>query len=263
MPGTQENTFDEKGNTIAGGEGEGETVVDETDDDAGGEGEGEGDGTATAAGDKAKYRIGDQEFNSLAEAQAYATQQVQTGDENAAYRRLVQDIITAKPGSGEVTPPAAAAPTIDEEKLWANPTEFLQNFANDIKKQTTQEMAQSLHATRVQQQNDDAIFAEFTNRHPDLADFRTEVEQYTAQNRQTVGNLANTKGRTAAYDYVALNLRDKFAKYADATKPRRVLKNGAGNAAPAGRGTSVTPPGKKNKPLSLAEQIRTIKKVKR
>lgn len=262
MPGENQNTervaeFDEGGETVA------ESTLEDTENDGGGEGDGEGEGGegAGAGGEgKGKYKIGDQSFDTLAEAQAFATQAVQQGDENAAYRRLVNEIVAAKPPAEGVTP---TGPTIDEERLWADPKAFLTDFAKQIKDQTTQEIGQTLHQQRVQAANDDAIFTEFTNRHPDLADFRQEVEQFTGQNRAIIANLANTKGRVAAFDYVALHLRERFNKYAEASRPRKVLKNGAGGTPPAGRGTGVTPKPPKNKPLSLAEQIRTIKKVKR
>jgi hypothetical protein len=259
MPGQQEQelreaVFDESGETLDDG---GAAPIVEEPGDGGGEPDGE---TGDAPPTEGKYRIGDQTFNTLAEAQAFATQAVQQGDENAAYRRLVQEIVQTKPPGENVTP---KGPQIDEERLWADPKSFLADFAKQIQDQTAQNITQSLHQQRVQQENDNAIFAEFTNRHPDLAEFRQEVEQFTGQNQQIIANLANTKGRTAAFDYVALHLRERFNKYAEASRPRKVLKNGGGAAPPASRGTGVTPPARKNKPLSLAEQIATIKKVKR
>lgn len=270
MPGTNEQTvpprktvvFGEDGGEIeASEENELQDVTEEAEAGAEGEeaeGEGEGEGAAgEGEGGEGKIKIGDMSFNSVEEAHAWASKQVGQEQDHTqevnAYRQVIQEALRNPNGGENVTP---AKPQFDEEKLWANPQEFLQEFGNNIRQQTLDEInkANALKA------NGEAVWNEFTGRHPQLADFREEVEQFAAANTKELAALTKAKGRTATYDYIAVSLKAKFQRYADAQKPRRELPNGKGGTSPSGKGTGVTPTKPAKKPLSFSEQIRSIKK---
>ena len=226
------------------------------------EAEPEAESEAPAA-EEGKYRIGDKVFQTLEEAHAYATSQVQQANEADAYRQIVQEALIQTPQPENVTQPQEPEIAIDEEKLWADPKAFLADFARKVSASTAQKINQSLDHQAALRAQGEQIWGEFTSRHPDLADFRGEAEEFTAQNKEMLQKLTRTKGRQATYDYIAMNLKAKFARYASAVKPRRELPNGSGGPSPSQRAPSVTPPKPAKKPLSFTEQIRSIKRVKR
>lgn len=252
MP-TQETVFDEQGNVVTE-----ETEHEETENTGNDAAEDENTGEPEAEG---KYQIGDRFFNTLEEAHAFATSQMSTLQTEAqvadAYRQGIRDAISRgeqqDPNAGQQTPPEE---DFDEETYFANPKEFLSNFAKKIKQETIQSFEQKAQT----QQQSETIWREFTDRHPALADFRTETESFVSQNADAVRAIIATKGQAAGYDYVALKLREQFNRYTKALKPARELPNGHGGASPSGTGKSVTQKTQTKKPLSFAEQIRSIKK---
>lgn len=220
----------------------------------------EGDDEPLAAeATEGKYQIGDKFFNTLEEAHAYATSQVNTLQTEAqvadAYRQGIRDAISRGEIPESVTQ-QAPEDDFDEEQYFANPKEFLSNFAKKIQTQTLQTVEQK-SATKEQSEQ---IWREFTDRHPALADFRPETESFVANNAEAVRAIIATKGQAAGYDYVALKLREQFNRYTKALKPARALPNNAGGASPSGARRSVTPTKTEKKPLSFSEQIRSIKK---
>lgn len=205
---------------------------------------------------KAKYRIGDKEFDTAEEAHAYATSVETESNENDAYRRIVKEALLANPPAESVTPDAD---DIDETQLFENPKEFLKKFAEKIETKTVQRLDQ----TQAQKTQSDAIWREFSDRHPALADFRNEAEMITGQNLALVQKLVKTKGQAAAYDFIALKMREDFSRKANALKPSKQLSNKSAATTPSGtKPAGVTPKPKEKKPLSFAEQIRSIKKRK-
>lgn len=207
-----------------------------------------------------KYRIGDQTFATQEEALAFANQAVELETQRAdAYRQGLLDgnISSANPGSG-VTPPAApAVPELNTEELYTNPQAFLDKFANKIKSETRNELS----AADQMKAQSDQIWREFTDRHPALAEFRSEVEQFVQADTANVRAIINTKGRPASYDYIATKLKSRFESYATALKPKRALPNNAGGASPTQSAASgVTPKETAKKALSFSEQIRSIRK---
>ncbi len=208
-----------------------------------------------------KYRIGDRHFETQEAALEYAQSQVsalETEQQIAdAYRHGMREALSRTTANGsEVTPVAETVPELNAEELYTDPKAFLNKFAHKIKTETRAEVDQSVANQRQSEQ----IWSEFTGRHPMLADFRTEVENFTAGNLGTVQGIIATKGRPAAYDYVATKIKSRFEAYANAVKPKRELPNGGSATPAAGKGPDVTPKGSAKKPLSMAEQIRSIKK---
>lgn len=240
--------FDEQGQTIE------ETVVEEVAPPQPEEPEVEAAEEPPADPPTEKYRIGDRTFATQEEALAYAQQQVEAdAAATDAYRQGLLDAQTAAaPRVESVTPP----PELNTEELYTNPQAFLDKFANKIKTETRSELDQK-EAIRTQSEQ---IWREFTDRHPALAEFRTEVETFVAANQAEVRALATKRGRTASYDFIATKLRSRFEAYASAVKPKRELPNNGTGAPPAQRAAGVTPKGPQEKPLSFAEQIRSIRK---
>ena len=214
----------------------------------------DGGEVAEEAAPAPKIRIGDQEFSSESEALSYA-QRLQA--ESDAYQRGVNEALAhARPGVGDVTPSVEAAPEENVEELYTNPQEFLKKYATKIKNEIVGEHTQreSLKA------QSDQIWREFTDRHPALADFRSEVEQFVAQNTTDVRSLIQAKGRPASYDFIATKLKSRFESYASALKPKRELPNTGGGPSPSPRAASVTPKQDAKKPSTMAEELRRMRK---
>lgn len=209
-----------------------------------------------------KYRIGERTFDKLEEAHAYASTHIEALETQTAiadaYRQGSLDARGGNGAAANVTPEPVPEDDINEEEFYANPKEFLKKFATDIKAKAVQTMDQQLSV----KQQEEQIWSEFTQRHPDLADFRAEVEQFAGQNKTALSGISQTKGRGAGFDFVALKLREQFSKYAQAAKPKRVLSNGGAGVSPTSKGASVTPKPGEKKPLSFAEQIKLNRKVK-
>lgn len=204
-----------------------------------------------------KYRIGDKTFATQEEALAYAQSQVSALETETqladAYRQGLKDALKQPVTTETVTPPQD---DFDTEELYTNPKSFLDKFAQKIKTEARTEIEQK-EAIRSES---DQIWREFTERHPSLADFRSEVEDLVNQNLTEVRAVIGTKGRPAGYDYVATKLRSRFEAYANAVKPKRELSNSGGGASPTQKIVSVTSKKEDKKVLSFAEQIRSIRK---
>ena len=242
--------FDENGNDVE------ETEVEETEGDPAAEVVDENPAEEGGEAAAAKYRIGNKEFATFEEAEKYATSQINALETEVqvtdAYRQGIRDAITQQNPAQSVTPPAAAPEEEVDVQLFSNPKEFLANFAKKIKQETREEIdtaaAQAAQAKR--------IWAEFSNRHPDLADFQPEVELLAQQNMEALRAVNATKGNEAGYDFIAMKMRTRLQQYKAAGKPQTQLKNGGGGATPPGTGTGVTPKTPAKKPLSFSEQIR-------
>lgn len=213
---------------------------------------------APAAG---KYRIGDKTFDTQEEALAYATSQVsalETENQVAdAYRQGLRDALShAAPPVENVTPATPPPPAYNTEELYTDPQAFLDKYARKIKEEARAEIDQSLSLKA----QSDQIWREFTDRHPSLAEFRNEVEDFVAKNQTEVRAVISTKGRPASYDYIATKMKSRFEAYANAVKPSRELPNKRSDASPSNKTARVTQSAPAKKPLSFAEQLRSIRK---
>lgn len=248
----KENVFDEQGNTIETIEAASDESVSEAP---------EATDEAPAEKPAAKFKIGEREFATQDEALAYAQSQVSalTAEQQIAdaYRQGIRDAaISGAPAAESVTPAQPAPDDINPEELYTDPQKFLDKFARKIKTETQAELD---HKDRLKTQSDQ-IWYEFTQRHPMLAEFRGEVEDYTERNLDEVRAIIATKGRPAGYDYVATKIKSRFEQYASAVKPKRELPNTGNAASPTARAPGVTPKRDEKKPLSLADQLRSIRK---
>ena len=254
-----ERTFDENGNTIeevvADAEGEGAETADVHDADVNQENEGD-----ASAAPQPKFRIGDREFATQDEALAYAQSQITTLSTEAqvadAYRQGIRDATAPNGVPATTVTPAAEVPKFNTEELYTNPQEFLAKYARQIKEEAAADISKTLTVKEQSEQ----IWREFTDRHPSLADFRAETEGFVEQNQAEVRAIIATKGRDAGYDFVATKLKSRFERYGAAVKPQRNLPNTGTASTPNSRGATVTPKTGAKKPLSFAEQIRSLRK---
>lgn len=220
--------------------------------------------TASAGGEAAamKFRIGDREFATQQEALDYATSQVsalQTERQvSDAYQQGLKDALSAVPGTASGVTPAAEPPRpkLDTTELFSKPEEFLEKYAQRIKSETINEVTQA-NSLRAQS---DQIWHEFSSRHPQLADFRSEVEGFVQSNLNDVRSVIQTKGRPASYDFIATKLKSTFERYSEAMKPNRALPNNTTTASAAPKVAGVTPKETPKKALSFSEQVNSIRK---
>lgn len=201
-----------------------------------------------------KYRIGDKEFATQKEALTYA-QQLEADHQVAnAYQQGLRDALTqTQPVPQSVTP---EEPYVNTDELYTNPTEFLQKFATKIKTETQAELDRK---DQIRDQSN-KIWNEFVERHPMLADFRNEVEDFVQKNQTDVRSLISAKGKSAGYDFIATKLKSRFSSYASALSPRRELPNVGTMGAPNLAVSNVTPIEEPKKTLSMYEQIRKIRR---
>lgn len=241
--------FDEKGQTVEDGAENTEVVTEEMEA-----------APAEEAADEAapakpeQFRIGDRTFATQEEMFAYV-QSLESEKEVAnAYRQGMLDARgVATPMPESVTP---AAPKFDTEQLYTNPDKFLTDYAAQIKADAQADLDRKL----ANQTQSEQIWREFTDRHPELADFRNEVENFVQRFQPDVVAIIQTKGRPAGYDYVATKLKSEFARYAEATKPKRTLPNTNASPSPSTKSASVTPKVEQKKPLNFHDQLRSIRK---
>lgn len=269
MPATQTTTtqktkkeveFDESGEVTD--ETAAEEVEETTEEPSEEEGEvaASADDDAEPAAEQGKYRIGDKYFKTIEEAHAYATtEEASGGNALDAYRQGIQDAARVMHPQQNVTQPnATPEPEQIDDEFYANPKEFLNKFAAKIKNETVQSLGQQ----QEMRDQSDRVWREFTDLHPDLADFRSEVDQFALSNKDTLIGITASKGRKAGLDFIAVKMRAQFARYAEAAKPKKALPNGGSSTTPTTRGTNVTQKKTVNKPLSFSEQIRSIKKTR-
>lgn len=256
MPGAQQYRqaeFDENGNDAVLSEGDEGALPEEQDveveaADAGGE----VDDSAAPADSGKKYRIGDVEFDTAEEALAYARTQTDIAD---AYRQGVSDAVQTQNPQASATPAQTPnEPEFNEQLYYENPGEFLKQYTSKVEERVISKVTQS----QAEREASDRVWAQFTSRHPELADFRNEVEAAAGNHLTELTLINKTKGLPAGFDFVALKVKENFQRYARAVKPARQLPNTRQVQNPGG-GASVTPKKPKAKPLSMAEQVRSIK----
>lgn len=201
-----------------------------------------------------KYRIGDKTFATQAEALAYAEAQIQPNAEIDAYRQVLREAVSAVPRHETVMPPPQ--PEFNAEELYTDPEKFLKRFETKIKSETLEQVNQ-VQATKEQ---DERVWREFTDRHPELADFRSEITATATQNATEVQAVMRTKGPNAAYDYVATKYKAAVERQAAALRPKRALPNTNSAPVAGSRVEKVMPQAAAKKPLSFADQLRSIRK---
>jgi hypothetical protein len=113
-----------------------------------------------------------------------------------------------------------AVPEIDMDKFYENPGKYMAERDAAIEER----LMGKVGAQQAQAQRDAQVWGDFTSAHPDLADFRQDVEAVAESHRDTVMMLAKRDNKKAM-DFVALKVREKFQRYAEVMKPTRTLSN--------------------------------------
>lgn len=209
--------------------------------------------------EEAAIIIGGKSFKSQKEALDWAQENISVLEQERiqadAYRQAVQDLRVTPQTQQSVTP-TAEEPAFNDEQFYANPGQTLAEIEERAVKKAEASITRKLQA----REQDKEIWENFVNAHPDLEDFRDDVENFATQYADTVRTLSQTRGQRAAMDFVAQKTRAKFQAYYEKTKPKTILtKTGGVGSAPAGAPGSVTPQKKHDAPLSLVDQMRKLK----
>jgi len=154
-------------------------------------------------------------------------------------------------------PLAPVDPAADMDKFYENPAEYLQN----MKKQMKTDLDADWNNRQAAVAKDAEVWNNFTNKYPDLADFRDEVESIATVHGDTIKALA-ARDAGKAMEFVALKTREKFQRYAEAMKPTKVLSNVKTNVAvgvnPPVNNSQNSPEGEKS--LDFVSQLRTMRR---
>lgn len=214
-----------------------------------------GDAEGDAAADSA-VEIDGIKFKNEKDALEWALEnRQQLANERAvaeAYRTGIQDSLAQHaPANAK---PIPKPDDITEEEFYQNPIEALKK----VKKAAKDEARAEIDARDFQSKADRQVWEEFSVLHPDLSDFKTDVELIanSAEHLPILQALVRTKGPKAGYDYVAQKTRAKFQAYNDAVKTKTVLARGSGaTPSPAGGARNVTSQPKQEKTMSMREQL--------
>lgn len=245
-----ERVFDESGNVVE------ENVIEAPADEAPDEVAEEAPApAASASGGTHKYRIGDKTFATQAEALAYAESVEQQTSEVDAYRQVLREAIAQTPRA-PAPEETSHSNELNAEEIYTDPQTFLKRFEAKIKTETLAQVNQQQALI----DQDNRVWREFTERHPDLADFREDITALASRIAPEVGSIARGKGQAAAYDYVATKFKAQVERLSSAIRPKRELRNTVQASAGASGGQNVTPKAPPKKALSFSEQIRQMKK---
>lgn len=189
-------------------------------------------------------RIGDQEFKSAAEAIKYAERLENERLVAQAYNMGIKETLAA-------TQPQEVPPVVEdnfEERFYADPKAALK----EIKEQASKE---ALAMIKAEQQREN-LWNSFLNEYPDIE--RRDAERILAENMDTLGRLTDVeKGK----QLLATKVRAEYQRIADKFKPKVQLANTSGRIASSSSAPSgVTPKSQTEKPLTLAQQMKSLKK---
>ena len=189
-------------------------------------------------------RIGDQEFKSAAEAIKYAERLENERLVSQAYNMGIKETLAA-------TQPQEAPPVVEdnfEERFYADPKAALK----EMKEQASKE---ALVMIKAEQQREN-LWNSFLNEYPDIE--RRDAERILAENMDTLRRLTDVeKGK----QLLATKVRAEYQRIADKFKPKVQLANTSGRIASSSSAPiGVTPKGQAEKPLTLAQQMKSLKK---
>jgi len=192
-------------------------------------------------------RIGEREFKTQNEAIKYAQTLEQEKLLAEAHSAGVQEALRA-------TRSDVAAPVVEdnfEERFYADPKGTLK----EMEERATQRAVSAMNA----ETNKEKLWSKFFDENPDLDGQRPICEHVLSQHWDTIGKMTDVD---KAMKILATKTRTIFQDYIDKSKPRTELANKAGQVTSAGgvKGSGVTPKNKVEVPLTLAQQIRNIRR---
>lgn len=199
------------------------------------------------ADEETLIKIGDREFKTEKEAIKYAEQLANEKLIADAYNQGIRDHI-------QVTQPPPVVPPVEDnfdEKFYSNPKETL----SEIESRATQKALDIIRA----EQKREALWNVFFNDYPDLAGHRYLCETVLDQNKHILEKITDLP---KAMKILATQTRKIFQDYNERNKPSVELQKRGGQAVSSGISvqTSVTQAKKESRPLTMAEQLRSIRK---
>ena len=168
-----------------------------------------------------------------------------------AYRQAAQEFRTP-----QVQEPQEVPKT--KEELEA---EFYSDPIGTINKVATQTKAQLL-AEQQAKKEDERIWNDFVNDHPELANFQDEVTALVIKEAALFQSVTRTRGEKAARDLAAQKMKAKLSMFAQAGKPKKELGKDK-SVTPQGTQSSVTKKKEEEKTMSLKEQMAILNKKRR
>lgn len=158
-------------------------------------------------------------------------------------------------------PQAAPEDDFNEEEYWADPIAYAKKREAQLAERIEKRFAQQMSVKEQEQ----AVWNEFTNLHPNFAAFREDVERIYASNRDNI-NLLAKRDRKDAYNYIANKLQEDFERKAEALKPRTELPNtrpveSSPSAGYSNRSVTNSQKNQQNEePMDMLAQMRTLRK---
>lgn len=191
-------------------------------------------------------RIGDKEFKTQAEAIRYAEQLEEEKFRIELYNQGVRDALNSQQPQAQQAPPEEDK--FDEE-FYSNPKEKLKQ----IKEEAKREALLAIQA----ENNKERLWTQFLEQNPDIE--RRDAERILGENWDTIGKMTDVP---KAMKILAQKTRAEYQRIADKFKPRTELPNKNGQALSMATQTprSVTPARKEEKPLTLAQQMKMLRK---
>jgi hypothetical protein len=209
------------------------------------DGEGEESAEVAAAPGK-KIKIGEREFDSEADAVEYAKELSSEVEKRNLYDQGVRDTIRELQEKESVV---VAEPVDEDAEFYANPTEKLKK----VRAEATAEALRLFKAEKLKEE----IWTRFGEEYPDVR--RKDADRILRENHDTIGRMTDWAG---AMKKVAALARAEYEEIRELTKPRTIVNTSKrpGMAPSGGKASGVTPKKTEEKPLSLAEQLRSIKR---
>ena len=202
-------------------------------------------GEEAAPPPKKMIRIGDQEFENQDDAFRYAERLEYEKQSNESYSRGVQEALN------QINPPAPPPEDNFEERFFSNPKQVIQ----EAEERATQRAMDIINKEKARE----STWKKFGDLYPDLADSRREVERILNENWETLGKVTDeAKGMSL----LATKVRSYFDEIVERRKPRTELPASRKQAVSTGSGSSpsVTPGKSEARPLTMVEQMRSMKR---
>lgn len=192
-----------------------------------------------------EIRIGDQVFKTQAEAFRYAEKLEQEKLLAEAHSAGIQEVLRAQAASQ----PAPIVEDKFDEEFYANPKATLEK----VKLQATADAEARIDMKLAREKQWDT----FLEKYPDIR--RKDAERILSEQWDTLGKITDLE---KGMQVLAQRVRADYAELEEIRKPRTALpeKKGAQTSRSGGSPISVTPKENEARPLTLAEQMRTLKR---
>lgn len=193
--------------------------------------------------------VGDRTFTSQKEALAYAKELAQEKEILEARQAGMQEVLEATRSGQPAAAPAAPEEDKFEEEFYSNPKETLQKVASKAKQDAVAEIRAEI--------NREKAWDVFLEKYPDIE--RADAERIMRENWV---KLEKIKDEAKGMESLATLVRSYYDGIIERRKPRTALPDNKRQAvSPAGGAPArVTPSNQTQKPLSMAEQMRQLKR---